>query len=281
GKRAATQFANGEFLYVGSTSASSSEQNRLIENLIAQKVDAISVSVLDPSINAVLKKAQDAGIKVFTSDSDGPDSVREVFVAQATDELLGRTLMDRLALQINNTGEVGIVSGESTAVNLNSWIEWMKRQATEKYPNITIVDVRYTSGGSTEDALKQSQELMTRYPNIKGLVAVASTTVPGVARAVEQANKVGSVAVIGYGSPATVKPYIESGVMKESILWDPEALGFLTYWAGMKLAKGETFEAENNIEGLKDPVRYYPEQKMLLLGNPLVIDKENVATFNF
>lgn len=281
GKRAAAQFGNGEFLYVGSTSASSPEQNRLIENLIAQKVDAISVSVLDPSINAVLQKAKDAGIKVYTADSDGPDSVREVFVAQATDELLGRTLIDRLALQIGGEGEIGIVSGESTAVNLNSWINWMKKQVEEKYPKIKIVDVRYTSGGSTEDALKQAQELMTRYPNIKGIVAVASTTVPGVARAVEQANKVGQIAVIGYGSPATVKPYIDAGIMKESILWDPEALGFLTYWAGMKLTLGEKFEAENKIEGLKDTVKYYPDEKMLLLGDPLIIDKNNVASFKF
>lgn len=281
GKRAAAQFGNGEFLYVGSTSASSPEQNRLIENLIAQKVDAISVSVLDPSINAVLQKAKDAGIKVYTADSDGPDSVREIFVAQATDELLGRTLIDRLALQIGGEGEIGIVSGESTAVNLNSWINWMKKQVEEKYPKIKIVDVRYTSGGSTEDALKQAQELMTRYPNIKGIVAVASTTVPGVARAVEQANKVGQIAVIGYGSPATVKPYIDAGIMKESILWDPEALGFLTYWAGMKLSLGEKFEAENKIEGLKDTVKYYPDEKMLLLGDPLIIDKNNVASFKF
>lgn len=281
GKRAAKQFGNGEFLYVGSTTASSPEQNRLIENLIAQKVDAISVSVLDTSINAVLQKAKDAGIKIYTSDSDGPDSVREVFVAQATDELLGRTLIDRLAMQIGEKGEIGIVSGESTAVNLNSWIDWMKKQAAEKYPNIKIVDVRFTSGGSSEDALKQAQELMTRYPNIKGLVAVASTTVPGVARAVEQANKIGQIAVIGYGSPATVKPYIDAGIMKESILWDPEALGFLTYWAGMKLALGENFDEVNNIEGLKDPVRYYADQKMLLLGDPLVIDKDNAASFSF
>ena len=281
GQRAAKLFANGEFLYVGSTTASSIEQNRLIENLIAQKVDAISVSVLDPSINAVLQKAKDRGIKVYTSDSDSSSSIREVYVAQATDESLGKTLIDRLALQIDSRGQIGIISGESTAVNLNSWISYMQERIKEKYPNIEIVDIRYTSGGSTEDALKQTQELITRYPNIKGVVAVASTTVPGVVRAVEQVNKAGKIAVIGYGSPVTVKPYIKSGVMKESILWDPEALGFLTYWAGMQLALGEEFKEENIIEGLKSPVQYYPQQKMLLLGDPMIIDISNVDNYQF
>lgn len=281
GQRAAKLFKNGKFLYVGSTTASSIEQNRLIENLIAQKVDAISVSVLDPSINAVLQKAKDMGIKVYTSDSDSPSSVRDIYVAQATDESLGKTLIDRLALQIDSRGQIGIISGESTAVNLNSWITHMQERIKESYPNIEIVDIRYTSGGSTEDALKQTQELITRYPNIKGVVAVASTTVPGVVRAVEQVNKAGKIAVIGYGSPVTVKPYIKSGVMKESILWDPEALGFLTYWAGMQLALGKEFKEKNIIEGLKSPVRYYPQQQMLLLGDPMIIDINNVDDYQF
>ena len=47
-------------------------------------------------------------------------------------------------------------------------------------------------------ALRQADDLLTRFPDIKGLVAVASTTVPGVAQAVENAGKSGQVAVIGH-----------------------------------------------------------------------------------
>ena len=81
--------------------------------------------------------------------------------------------MDRLAEQIGEKGKIGIVSGESTATNLNSWISWIEKQQEEKYPDIEIVDIRYTQGGSSEQALKQAQELMTRYSDLKGLVAVA------------------------------------------------------------------------------------------------------------
>lgn len=281
GKEAAAKFG-GEFLYVGATTASAPEQVRLMENLISQGVDAISVSVLDSaSINPVITKAKEAGIAVYTSDSDSPDSDRQVYVAQATDKDLGYTLIDRLAAQINNEGQIGIVSGESTATNLNTWIGFMKERAAAQYPKIEIVDVRFTTGGSSEDALKQAQDLMTRYPDLKGLVAVASTTVPGVAQAVEQAGKTGQIAVIGYGSPATVKPFIKSGVMKESILWDPKALGYLTYWAGLQLALGNEFQAENNVPGMNEPVKYFADTKILLLGAPLVIDASNVDSYDF
>lgn len=108
----------------------------------------------------------------------------------------------------------------------------MKERIAEKYPEIEIVDIRYTQGGSSEQALKQAQELMTRYPDLKGLIAVASSTIPGVAQAVQQEDRAGEIAVIGYGSLATVKPYMDSGVMARSILWNAYELGYLTVWAG-------------------------------------------------
>ncbi len=271
-----------EYLNVGSPTASAAEQVRLIENLIQQEVDAISISVLDSqSLNPVMERTAAAGIKVYTSDSDSPDSVREVYVAQALDEELGFTLIDQLAAQIGGAGQIGIVSGESTATNLNTWIEFMQQRVAENYPDIEIVDIRYTTGGSTEDALRQADDLLTRFPDIKGLVAVASTTVPGVAQAVENAGLSGEVAVIGYGSPNTVRPFIKSGVMKESILWDPQALGYLNVWAGIQLLEGKPFQEVNTVPGLDSEIRYFPDSKVLLLGLPLVITADNVDDFDF
>ncbi len=271
-----------EFLYTGATQASAAEQVKIMDSLIKQGVNALSLSVLDSSsTNPYIEKAQEAGIVVYTSDSDAPDSTRDFCVAQALDEDLGRTLMDHLAAQIDEEGQIGIVSGESTATNLNTWISFMEEQQKEKYPNIEIVDIRYTQGGSSEQALKQAQELMTRYPDLKGLVAVASSTIPGVAQAVQQEGKAGEVKVIGYGSPATVKPFIDSGVMEESILWDAKELGYLTVWAGAMAAQGKEFEEVNEIAGISNPVKWDAENKILLLGEPLVITKDNVDSFDF
>ncbi|PWJ48748.1 autoinducer 2 ABC transporter substrate-binding protein [Faecalicatena contorta] len=271
-----------EFLYTGATQANAAEQVKIMDSLIKQGVNAMSLSVLDSSsTNPYIEKAQEAGIHVYTSDSDAPDSTREFYVAQALDEDLGRTLMDRLAAQIGEKGQVGIVSGESTATNLNTWISYMEEQQKNKYPDIEIVDIRYTQGGSSEQALKQAQELMTRYPDLKGLVAVASSTIPGVAQAVQQEGKAGEVKVIGYGSPATVKPFIDAGVMEESILWDAYELGYLTVWAGKMVAEGKEFEEVNEIEGVSNPVKWDAENKILLLGEPLIITKDNVDDFDF
>lgn len=281
GERAAKELGV-KFTYRGAPTASAPQQVQIMDTLIRQGYDAVSVSVLDPaSINPAIKTARQKGVTVLTSDSDSPSSDRQAYVAQATDQGLGFTLMDRLAKQMNDEGEVGIVSGEATATNLNSWIKFIKQRAADKYPKIKIVDVRFTKGGATEDAQRQAQELMTSHPNLKGLIAVASTTVPGVAQAVKAAGKTGKVAVIGYGSPATVRPFIHSGVMKESILWNPEELGYLTVWAMQRVAEGKSFEASNKVPGFDHPISYDASKKQLLLGPPLVIDASNVDKFKF
>lgn len=271
-----------EFLYVGATEANAAEQSRLMDSLIKQQVDAISVSVLDSSsINPMLQKAKDAGIQVYTSDSDSVDSCRQVYVAQAMDKDLGYTLIDTLAEEIGDAGKVGIVSGEATATNLNAWIDYMNQCIAEKHPNIEIVDVRYTVGGSSEDSLKQAQELMIKNSDLKAIIAVASSNIAGTCQAVEQAGKIGQVSVIGYGSPATVKPYMDKGIMKHSILWDAKALGYLTCWAGVQLANGVEFQAENEVPGFDAPVKYFADTGILLLGDPLVITPDNVNDFDF
>jgi len=210
GERAAEAFGV-TYMDVGSPEASAAEQVRLMENLIQQQVDAISISVLDASsLNPVMERAAQAGIVVYTSDSDSPDSVRAVYVAQSMDQDLGYALIDTLVANIGGSGQIGIVSGESTATNLNTWIDYMVERVETEYADVVeIVDIRYTTGGSSEDALRQAEELMTRFPDLKGLVAVASTTVPGVAQAVENAGRVGEVDVIGYGYPIRLPLYQE------------------------------------------------------------------------
>lgn len=279
GKKAADEFGV-EFIYSGPVEVSAPEQAKIMDSLIRQEIDAICVSVLDSSsINPMIKKAKEAGLHPFTSDSDSPDSEREIYVAQAMDKDLGYILIDRLAEQLGGKGDIGIVSGDSTATNLNTWIKYMEERIEDKYPDINILDIRYAL--TSEESLKQAQELMTKYPDIDGLIAVASVNIPGVAQAVQQAGKTGEVAVIGYGSPQTVKPYIDAGVMKESILWNAFDLGYLMVWAGHQIVEGNEFQEENEVPGLKDPVKYFPEEKILLLGPPLVIDESNVDEFDF
>lgn len=69
--------------------------------------------------------------------------------------------------------------------------------------------------------------------------------------------------------------------MEESIMWDAEALGYLDVWAGVQVVEGKEFQEVNEVEGLENPVTWNEETKTLLLGDPLIINKDNVNDYDF
>jgi ABC-type sugar transport system substrate-binding protein len=280
GKRAAEEFGV-EFIYSGPTDTNPTDQLRILNSLIDQGVEAISVSVLDASsIDPVIQKAQERGLHLFTSDSDAPESGREVYVAQALDQDLGYSIIDELAARIGEEGKIGIVSGEATATNLNTWINYMQERAAQEYPGITLLEPQY-AGGTAQRAYQLATDLMTANPDLKAIIAVASSTCPGVGQAIEAAGKTGQVIGTGYCSPNTARSYIESGAFGFTVLWDPEELGYLTVWAGAQLISGTPFAAENDVPGLDRLITYSEDTGVLLLGPPAVFTQDNVGEFDF
>ncbi len=122
---------------------------------------------------------------------------------------------------------------------------------------------------------------MTRFPELKAIIGIASTTCPGVAQAVEAADKIGRVITTGYCSPNTARQYIKSGAMPFSVLWSPYDLGYLTVWAGKQLVDGQSLQETNQVPGLAAASTYMARDKLLLLGPPTVFTKENVDRFDF
>ncbi|MFS9598809.1 substrate-binding domain-containing protein, partial [Klebsiella variicola] len=96
-------------------------------------------------------------------------------VAQATDEGLGYAIIDELVKKVGEDAKVGIVSGEATATNLNAWIGFMKKRAAEKYPKLVLLEPQF-AGGTAQRAAQISSDLIAANPDLKALIAVASST---------------------------------------------------------------------------------------------------------
>lgn len=270
-----------EYDQTGPATVDATEQVRILNNLVSQGYDAVAISPLDPtSINNSIATALKRGVKVATSDADAPDSERAVFVSQASDTALGTTVMDQLAKATGGQGQYGIISGSADSATFNAWIKAAQDRAAGSHPGMELVGgIRYTT--DTAQALQEAQNLMTAYPDLKGIIAVPSTAVPGVGQAVTNANKIGAVAVTGFGSPQTAGPFLKSGAMTSTVLWNVDDLGYLTVWALDQLVKGEKFQAENKVPGLGQPVSYDDSTKTLLLGKPAVFTADNYARYDF
>lgn len=270
-----------EWLYQGPTTADAAAQADIVRSYIQQGVDVLIVAPNDPdSMAPLLQEAADAGIKVATSDTDAPDSVREVFVNQASVEGIGQGLTDALLEAMGGKGKYAIVSCGETAANLNAWIEVQKSYTAEKYPDAEIVDIVY-AGEDQAMATSMATDLMNAYPDLTGLVGECTSSAPGVAQAVRDAGKIGQVFTVGLGTPQSMKDYLDDGSSSASILWDVQNLGYLTGWAGLQLAQGNEFAATNDVSSSLPAVEYFADEKQLLLGPALRITSDNVDDFDY
>jgi rhamnose transport system substrate-binding protein len=281
GGQAACQELGCQWLYQGPVTADPAAQADIVRSYIQQGVDALIVAPNDPdSMAPLLQQAKDAGIAVATSDTDAPNSVRQVFVEQASTEGIGQALTDALMEAMGGSGKYAIVSCGQTAENLNSWIEVQQAYTAQKYPDAEIVDTVY-AGEDQARATQMATDLMNAHPDLTGLVGECTSSAPGVAQAVRDAGKIGQVFTVGLGTPQSMLPYLEDGSSSASILWDVEHLGYLTAWAGVQLAQGNQFQATNDVSDAITGVTYDDQTKVLLLGPPLRITKDNAADYDY
>ena len=102
-----------------------------------------------------------------------------------------------------------VVSTEEQKINV---MRMAIKNSYTKYPKIEIVSVNNTDGTAAK-AYQYATDAMTKYPDLNAIVGIASTTCPGVAQAVEAAEKIGKVITTGYCAPNTARQYIKSGAM--------------------------------------------------------------------
>jgi len=281
GKKAAADL-DVEFIYTGPVTADVAKQSEIVDNLITQGVDAIAVAPNDPAaIAPVLKKAKEKGIIVMTSDTDGAQDVREVFVNQALQDQIGYYVLDQLAIEMNFEGEFAIVSCGPTAWNLNTWILYELQKLAE-YPKMKLVTIRYAEE-DVQMAINVTLDLINAFPNLKGVIGQCSTSLPGAAEAVQQAGKSGEIKVVGLSVPSMMNKYVKSGACQKFVCWNVVDLGYLTVWAAKFLLDKNTFEdgKEYDVPGIETKPKYILKDKMLVLGPPKVFDASNVDQFNF
>ncbi|WIX79132.1 autoinducer 2 ABC transporter substrate-binding protein [Amycolatopsis carbonis] len=257
-------------------------QTAIVRDLVAQQAaDVIAVAPNDPAALApAIADARAKGVHVLTTDTDAPESQREVFVNQASPEGVGTALVDALMAKTGGSGKFAIVSCGRSAANLNAWISVEQTYAAERYPKAQLVETVY-AGEDTTTATELAKQVLDRHPDLAGLIGECTTSAPGVAQAVRDQQKIGRVYTVGTGTPQTMKPYLLDGSCSMSVLWNVESLGYLTAWAAQQLVLGRPFGPSNNVSLELPAVKYDRPSKSMLLGDPLLITQDNVDQFKY
>lgn len=269
----------------GPAETDATQQAQVIQDLIAQGVDAIGVVPVDPGvIEPVLKEAMDAGIVVITH--EGASQENTMYDIEAfNNTAYGAFIMDNLAKAMGEEGVYTTMVGHVTNASHNEWADGAVAHAKKTYPKMTLLEAqpRVESGDNGEGAYQAAKELLKSHPEIKGIIGTSSFDAPGVARAIEELGLTGKVFTAGTGMPAANAEILKKDLVSALTLWDPADAGYAMVSLAEKVLNGEEIKDGLNL-GLPgyENLKFAEGSKKVLEGNGwITITKDNVDSLGF
>jgi simple sugar transport system substrate-binding protein len=250
-------------------------------DLVAQDIDILCFSPNDPAAcENICKEAREKGIIVIATEASGMVNVD--YDVEAFDEAgLGGFMMDQLAAQMGEEGEYITMVGSMTSESHNNWADAAVARQQEAYPNMTLVaDKRVTSDLDAEVAYQKTKELLTKYPNLKGILGTSSFDAPGCARAIQELGLTGKVFAISVALPSETRDYLKEGVLGSVALWDPALAAKAMLNLGVMLYNGEKVETGADL-GIDGYTNVTINGTVVIGQGWLAITKDNVDTFTF
>lgn len=270
-----------DVIYKGPTDVDAAAQVQIMTDLVNQGVDVLCFSPNDPdACEAICKEAMDKGIIVIATEASGMENV--TYDIEAFDETgLGGFLMDQLAEQMDGEGQYITMVGSMTMESQNNWADAAVARAEEAYPDMELVpDARVADDSDAEKAYELTKELITKYPDLKGILGTGSFDAPGAARAIQELGLTGKVFAISVAMPLEVADYLEDGTLGSVALWDAGVTAKAMLNCAVKLFNGEEIAdgADLGVEGY-DAVAL--QDKVLVGQGQIAITKENCYDFGF
>lgn len=224
---------------VGPPSADAQLQNQLIEDVIAQGANAITVVPFAPeATELVLARAMAQGIKVVTHEAAGIKNAN-YDVEAFSNEAYGEQIMKNLAACMNDEGQYAVFVGSLTSKTHNQWVDAAIAYQKTNYPKMELVGSKNESFDDQQKAYAKAQEILRTYPDIKGFQGSASTDVAGIGLAIEERGMENATCVMGTSLPSISGQYLETGAVDKIFFWDPADAGYIMDTVALMLLEGK------------------------------------------
>lgn len=213
-------------------------QKKIIKEVIKEKPDIIIIAASDQEdLVSLCLEAADAGIRVFTVDSDINSDIPRSFIASDSVEA-SRVLGDYVANTIGKEGEVVIVNfvaGVSAAKDRERGL----LKAFNGYPEVVVHPTKYTDGTNAHPYEVTKEMLLYQYPNVKAIVGCNQKTLEGIIRAVEELNLQDNITIAGLDSSLEIIHALEKDILHATVIQKPFNMGYISVESAIKEYKGE------------------------------------------
>jgi ribose transport system substrate-binding protein len=191
-----------------------SKQIDLVDQMIAQKVDAIVIAPADSkALVPVCRKAQQAGIIVINIDNKFDDAVlaesRAKFPFVGPDNRKGaKAVGDYLAARLKPGDPVVVIEGAPNAFNAIQ-----RRLGFEDALKAAGAKIVSSQSGfwETDKANQVVAALITEHPDLKAVLCANDSMALGAVAALRAAGKLDRVLVVGYDNIAAVQQLLKEG----------------------------------------------------------------------
>ena len=227
------------------------EQVNLVEQMIAQQVNAIVIAPADSkALVTALKRAKEANVLVINIDNQlDADVLKQAGLSipfVGPDNRAGaRKVGEALAKQLKSGDEVAIIEGIPTAFNGQQ-----RRAGFEdamKAAGMNIVSVQ-SGNWEMEKANAVAAAILSEHPNVKALLCANDNMALGAVSAVQAAGKTGKVLVVGFDNISAIKPMIQDGRVTATADQHGDQLAVYGIEAALKILKGDAPPANQTTE---------------------------------
>lgn len=201
------------------------EQQRILENFVSQKVDAIAISPLEAeTMGPVLKEIQEKeGIIVITIDSDAPDSGRQAYIG--TNNYKAGQVAGREAIRLlPRGGEVVAFVGHLSAQNARERLKGFEDAVAGH--GIKVVEVKQDQTDKSK-ARRNVEDTLQAMPEVDLLLGLWSYNGPAIAQAVKDAGARQRIKILCFDAEPATLEYLKTGDIDATVVQKPYYFGYL------------------------------------------------------
>ena len=203
------------------SSGSASEQQQILDDLLAKGVDGIAVSPIDPSNQTDFLNKVAGHTLLVCHDSDAPASKRTCYIG--TDNTSAGVEAGKLIKEaLPNGGKIMVFVGTLDAQNAKERFAGIKQELAGS--KVEIIDVR-TDETDRVRAQKNVEDTLVKYPDVAGLVGLWSYNGPAIVNAVRGANKAGAVKIICFDEEDDTLAGVADGAIYGTVVQQPYEFG--------------------------------------------------------
>ena len=239
---------NGFSVVVNDAASDVSEQSKHIDAYIAQGVTAIVLNPADRlAIGPAIRKANEAGIPVFTCDLQCADEDAKIAGHIGTDNFQGGKLAGDAMIEAlgENGGQVLILhfkQANSCVLRVQGFREVIDAYNSGRETGKIEVVAELEGAGLQDEGFRATSDALQAHPDLKGIFAINDPSAIGAWTALKQANKTGAITIVGFDGQLEGKQAILEGKIYADPIQFPKQMGAVSVQNIIKYLDGEEFD---------------------------------------